>query len=261
MSNFMRPIRKRLAALLLLFTSYGAAEPVKVKYAEGSLHAFMLLRTQEGKVIAVGDLDQTVQGAKVTARLSFHFQDGSIREQTTVFSQRGVFRLLSDHILEKGPAFKNSVDVWINCPSGQVKVRDMKDGPQRVTTHHVDIPADLANGIVPTLIKNFPDNAKRTLTMVIATPKPRVVKLVVTPERQDLFSVAGQKYTAKEHVLKVDIGGVAGAVAPVVGKQPPDTYLWIYEGETPVFVKSLGPLYAEGPIWQVELAAPTWGKH
>jgi len=54
------------------------------------------------------------------------------------------------------------------------------------------------------------------------------------------------------------IGGVAGVVAPLVGKQPPETHVWILEGEAPAFLKFEGPLYEGGPIWRIELTNPTW---
>jgi len=51
-----------------------------------------------------------------------------------------------------------------------------------------------------------------------------------------------------------------GLVAPLVGKQPADTHVWILGGEAPAFVKSEGPLYVGGPIWRIELASPIWPK-
>ena len=62
------------------------------------------------------------------------------------------------------------------------------------------------------------------------------------------------------YALKVDIGGVAGLVAPLVGKQPPDSHVWVLGGEAPAFVKSEGPMFADGPIWRIELVAPVWPR-
>jgi len=254
-----------LIVVSLLAVGRSAAEPIHVKYVEGTLHGFMVLRTEDGKTIAVGGVDQTVQGARVTTTLKFHFEDGSEYEETTIFSQRSVFRVLSNHQLTKGPAFKKPMEIWIDCLGGQVKVREIHndnkddDKESKVTTYHINIPADLANGISPTLMKNFPDDSQRTLPILAATPKPRIVKLVVTPESDDSFSFAGTKYKAKQFLAKVEIGGIAGAVAPVVGQQPPDSHVWILKGEAPIFLKSSGPLAAGTPVWQIELAGPAWG--
>jgi hypothetical protein len=94
--------------------------------------------------------------------------------------------------------------------------------------------------------------------MVVATPKPRLVKLVITPHGEDSFSAGGSAHKATHYVVKVEIGGIAGAVAPLVGKQPADTHVWILGGEAPAFVKSEGPLYDGGPIWRIELTSPVW---
>jgi hypothetical protein len=265
MYDFMDPLGKAviLIAISLATVCHSAAEPIRVKYVEGTVHAFMLLRTEEGKTIATGGVDQTVHGARVTTTLKFHFEDGSEYEETTIFSQRSVFRVLSNHLLTKGPSFKEPMEAWIDCLSGQVKVRELQAGKEdKITTHHINIPADLANGIEPTVIKNFPDDSQRTLTMLVATPKPRIVKLVVTPEGDDSFSIEATKYkaSAKQYLVKVEIGGVAGAIAPVVGKQPPDIHLWVLKGEAPIFLKSTGPLAVGAPVWQIELASPAWGR-
>ena len=55
-------------------------------------------------------------------------------------------------------------------------------------------------------------------------------------------------------------GGVAGVVAPLVGKQPPDSHVWVLEGEAPAFVKSEGPLAMGGDSWRIELVSPVWPK-
>jgi hypothetical protein len=76
-----------------------------------------------------------------------------------------------------------------------------------------------------------------------ATPKPRLLKVQISPQGEDFFSVGGSKRMAMHYVLKVEIGGIAGVIAPLLGKKPPDIDVWILGGEAPAFVKSEGPLY------------------
>jgi hypothetical protein len=45
-------------------------------------------------------------------------------------------------------------------------------------------------------------------------------------------------------------------VAPLVGKQPPDTHVWVLEGDAPAFIGSEGPLGTDAPPWRLELASP-----
>jgi len=47
---------------------------------------------------------------------------------------------------------------------------------------------------------------------------------------------------------------------PLVGKQPPDSHVWILGGEAPAFVKAEQPPYNEGPVWRIELTSPVWPK-
>ena len=75
---------------------------------------------------------------------------------------------------------------------------------------------------------------------------------------RDPFAVGGSPRRATHYVLKANIGGIAGLIAPLVGKQPPDSHVWVLEGEAPAFVKSEAPLYLGGPLMITELASPTW---
>jgi hypothetical protein len=84
------------------------------------------------------------------------------------------------------------------------------------------------------------------------------VRLAITPQGEDPFSIGGSTRKATHYVVKVEIGVAAGLVTTLLGKQPPDTHVWILGGEAPAFVKSEGPLYLGGPIWRIELASPMW---
>jgi hypothetical protein len=262
------PVRTRALAILLICVClfYGVppltASPVAVRYKVGLLHGFLVLSTLDGTPIAEGDLTQIPHGDRITSRLTFHFKDGSQQEETTVFSQGGYFRLISYHLVQKGPAFPHPMDVSVTAATGQVTVQYTdNDGKQKVANEHLKLPPDLANGLVPMLLGNLrPDAPQIEFPMVVATPKPRLVKLVVTAQGSEPFTVAGSGREAIHYAVKIDIGGVAGAVAPIVGKQPPDTHIWILGGEAPVFVKSESLSYSGGPIWRIEQVAPVWPR-
>ena len=243
----------------LLWASAVLGQTVTVRHAEGLVHGFLTLKTLEGTPLADGDLIQTSRGDRVTTRLVFHFKDGSIHDETAVYSQRQHFRLISNHLVQKGPAFPQPLDMSIDGASGQVTVRYSDDGQQKVETEHIDVPPDLANGVILTLLKNVQSGAPpKTISFVAATPKPRLVKLAITAAGDDPFSTGGTTRKATHYVLKVEIGGISGILAPLVGKQPPDSHVWILGGEAPAFVKSEQPLYSGGPLWRIELASPVW---
>src|SRR5580704_6172638 len=97
--------------------------PVAVLHTEGLVHGFLVLRTLEGDALADGDVTQIARGDRVTSHLVFRFKDGSVNEETVVFSQRQSFRVVSDHLLQKGPAVKRPMEVSIDGLTGQIMVR------------------------------------------------------------------------------------------------------------------------------------------
>jgi hypothetical protein len=256
-------VRNRMIGIvlpLLLRSALASGDSVAVRHSEGIVHGFLVLRTLDGKRIADGDLIQRAQGARVTSRLTFHFTDGSISDETAVFSQKGHFRLISDHTVQKGPSFPMPLEMSIDVASGDVTVRYTDDkGKQNEEKEHLDLPPDLANGLILTLLKNVnPAAPPKTLSYVAATPKPRLVKLELTSTGKQRFSTGGMRRSATHYVLKVDIGGLSGLIAPLIGKQPPDSHVWILGGAAPAFVKSEQPFFMGGPLWRIELVSPVW---
>ena len=221
------------------------------------MHGFLALRTLDGKRLVDGEMTQVAEGDRVTSSLIFRFRDGSVYDDTTIFSQRGTFRLLSDHLIQRGPSFKQPVDALIDASTGHVKVRYTEDkGKEKVVAQRLELPADVANGLLFTLMKDVkPSVPRTTVSMVATTPKPRLVKLAILPHGEEPFTIGSFRHKAMHYVVKVEIGGAAGFLARLMGKQPPDTHVWVLGGEAPAFVKSEGPLYAGGPIWRIQLAS------
>jgi hypothetical protein len=255
-------VRVTTALLIALLCSTGLrAEPIRVRQAEGLVHGFLTMRLVDGTLVANGDLIQTASGSRVTTRLVFRFKDGSVLDETAVYSQRGTFRLLTDHLVQKGPTFTHPVDMTVDTSSGQVTVRYVDEGKEKVETEPMKLPPDLANGITLTLLKNVrPTALPESLSMVVATPKPRLVKLKISTAGNEPFSTGSAGRTATHYIVKIDIGGLTGLIAPLIGKQPPDTHVWILQGTAPAFVKSEGPMFLGGPIWRIELASPAWPR-
>jgi len=253
---------KFLALILtyvVVFCSLLRADPIVVRHPEGVSHGFLVLRTIAGKTIATGDLIQEVKGDEVTSELVFHFKDGSIHDETTVFSQHHTFHLLTDHLIQKGPSFPHPIEVSIDASKGEVHIRSMEDGKEKVATEHVDVPEDSANGMILTLLKNIsPEISETKVSMITTSSKPQRVTLAISPGDQQAFKIGGVTRKATNYRVKVEIGGVKGMIAPIVGKQPPDTHVWILNGRAPTFLRSEGTLYQGGPIWRIELANVEW---
>jgi hypothetical protein len=240
------------------------AQSVTVRYREGVGHGFLVLRTPDGKPLADGESTQIAQGDNVTSRMSFKFTDGSVYEQTTTFSQRGTFRLLKDHVVQKGPQFKPPMETSIDATTGEVTVR-YTDGhrKKRVLTERLKLPSDVANGLLFTLLKDVePSVPQTTVSYVAATPKPRLVHLELIPQDQEPFSIGSYSHKAFRYMVKVKIGGVAGLIARLAGKQPAPMQAWVLAEGAPAFVRFDGPLYSGGPACRMEVAIPAaWPDH
>ena len=236
------------------------AAPVLVRHVVGTMHGFLDLRSEDGKVVASGDLVQVPSGGNISAQLTFHFTDGSIDDETTVFSQRHTFQLITYHHIQKGPTFPHPIDLMIDTRTQQVTVHSQsKDGKDEVKTRHMHLPPDLADGLVSDIIENIrPGAAETRIPVLAATPDPRIVTLVIAPRAEDPYSLAGSSRKGMHYEIKIEIGGVAGIVAPMICKQPPNIQVWIIGGTAPSFLKEQGPLYPDGPVLTMELVSPTW---
>jgi len=252
------PFNAFTIALFLTFALPIGGEPVTVHRIQGYVHGFVVLKDLNDKVLASGNLTQTPSGGRVSTKFVLNFKDGSLYEETAVYLQRHVFHLLSYRQVEKGPSFKTPETLSFDTSTGNVTVEYTdKEGKAKVAAEQLSLPDDLANGILSMLIANVDPAVETTLSMVVSTPKPRLVKLKISASGEDFYSVAGSRGKATRYTIKVDIGGVTGVVAKVAGKAPPPMYMWV-AASGPAFLKSEGPLYEDGPVWRIELASPSW---
>src|SRR5262249_4704281 len=138
--------------------------------------------------IADGDLLQHSNGNRVTSRLVFRFHDGSIHDEEAVFSQRGQFRLLTDHLIQRGPSFPRALDLTIDASTGVARVRYQDGEDWKVDETHLELPSDVANGLILTLLKNVrPGMPPKSVAFVAATPKPQVITLKISAAGDDGF--------------------------------------------------------------------------
>lgn len=243
----------RIALLVVLSLSILRAETVPVRFPQGTAHGFLIIHNEQGRTIASGDSIQVVQGDHISTRLVFHFRDGSIDDETALYTQQKEFRLISDHHIQKGPSFPKPMDMLVEANGNVTTKITAKDGTEKVTRDHLDLPRDIANGLVSVYLQNLPARSPGiSVGMVVSTPKPRLVTLAIGPVGDVAVHIGGVRRKAMDYRIRVQLGGLAGVIAPIIGKQPKDIDLLILEGEAPVFLREIGQFYADGPIWQVE---------
>jgi hypothetical protein len=247
----MRPLLT--ASLLLLALAFAVpvdADPVAVRYTEGVTRGFPVLRANTGEVLAHGDLVQVARDDRVESRLVFRFRDGSIYDETVTFSQRNVFTLLAYRIVQRGPSFPESLDARVDRATGryEVKYRADQDSAEELLTGHTELPADVYNGLLGTLLKNLEPGRSQTVTIVAFTPQPRVVKMLLRPAAQEPVTMGATAVPATRYHIKPQLGLLASLLITDL----PDVKTWIAQGEAPAFLKFEGPLYFMGPIWRID---------
>lgn len=240
-----------LALFLACFwPAMAAAAPVAVRFSEGVTRAFPVLRTLDGEKLAHGDLIQISRGDRVESRLVFRFKDGSIHDESVVFSQQGAFRLLAYRIVQRGPSFPETIDASIDRETGryQVRYKADDDSPEETLKGRYEMPDDVYNGMLSVVIKNLPPRSGEMVSIVAFTPKPRAVKLQLSPVAEERMQVSDLAMQCIRYAVRPQLGLFASLLVTDI----PDIRMWILPGDAPAFLRAEGPLYFMGPIWRID---------
>lgn len=236
------------------------AAPIPVRFAEGVTHGFLLLRSLDGALLATGDLLQVVRGGEVEKRTVFQFQDRSTFDESVVFTQQGVYVMKSYRLRQSGPRFDEELEVTLERAGSKyrVKTTNHEGGGERTLQGTLELPSDVYNGMIPTVVKDLPKGAGETVHYVAFTPEPRLIQLQLTPAGEQPVLVGALAKTAVRYAVKPQLGTWATLFAKLLGRMPPDQHLWILPDDAPAFVRFEGPLYPTGPVWRIELTSPRW---
>jgi hypothetical protein len=247
-------------AMALLWPWPIAAAPVAVRFAEGVTHGFLQLHTVDGGLIASGDLLQIARGGDVESRMVFHFKDGSLFDETVVFTQQRVFAMRSYHLVQRGRAFAEDTEISLQRASGKyyVKTKSHADGREEAIDGTLDLPPDVYNGMVTTVVKNLAKGASATVHLVAFTPKPLLIELELEPVGEHKMKVGQLAATATHYVFKPHPGPWLELFAKLLGRMPSDYHVWIVTEGAPAFARFEGPLNPTGAVWRIELVSPRW---
>jgi hypothetical protein len=238
------------------------AEPISVRHTQRPTHRFMEARSESGKIIASCEFSQVVQVDVVTMRLTYKFVDGSIDDETTTYRQQGTFRLVRNHHIQKGPFFAKQVDFTVEAATGVATSRTAdKNGNIHVESHRIDLPNDLANGFVGTLLLNSRQNtAPFRVGMLAPVAGGRLIRLLISPDGEQPFHTGGQTRQATVFRIHPELGGIVGVIASLIGLQPKDVMVWVLESEEPAVVRIVGQLGGYGPVVSSELEGTSFAK-
>ena len=150
------------------------------------------------------------------------------------------------------------LDFSIDVGSGRVLLK-ITDPNSRQTSQdtHVDLPPDLSNGMLLSLLTNLrPGPAPVSVSYLAPYGKPRLVRLLISVAGRQRFTVGGLHRSATDFLVKPELGGLTGVVAPMLGKQPASGHVWITGGEAPAFIRDEHQFFEDGPLWTIEQVAP-----
>jgi len=238
------------------------AEAIFVRHTQHPTHRFMLARSEAGKIIASCEFSQAVQGDEVTMRLTYKFVDGSIDDETTTYRQQGTFRLVRNHHVQRGPFFVRPVDFTVEAATGVATSRRAdKNGNIHVESNRIDLPDDLANGFVGTVVLNAArDTTPFRVGLLAPIGDGRLIQLLISSEGVQPFHMTGQALSATVFRIHPELGGVVGVIARLIGLQPKDVMVWVLEGEEPAVVRIVGQLGGYGPVVSSELEGTSFAK-
>ncbi|MGA8938069.1 MAG: hypothetical protein WB439_02785 [Acidobacteriaceae bacterium] len=260
--NYCRILRAAGVAALCCFATFAQGQnQVAVKHGVGALHGFLVIRSEGGRYLGYGELSEFATGDRAMVHMVYRFRDGSLDDETTEFTQGKTYQFVNDHHIQRGRFFPKPSDITVEA-GGKVTMQSVeKDGKAKVDTDQMDIPADFSNGMVGTILQNVPaDAGEFKLGMIVAAGKARAIRLDITPDGEGSFRIAGVARKAKIFCVKPELGGIAGVIAPLIGKQPGNVYIWVLEGETPMIVRIVGPLAEGTASVSIELAGATFAK-
>ena len=120
------------------------------------------------------------------------------------------------------------------------------------------MPADLYNGMALVLLKNLADGEKASGQMAVFTPKPRLISMDLSPEGEEKVPLGGTALTVRRYLVKLQIVGLTGVIASLIGKDPPDSRYWLATGEVPAVREIRRRDVLERPRWRIEMTAPEW---
>ena len=136
-----------------------------------------------------------------------------------------------------------------------------KNGEIHVEGEHVDLPCDVANGFVGTLLLNVLPNATPfRVGMQAPVGGGRLIHILISPEGEQPFQTGGQTLKATVFRIHPELGGIVGVIAQLIGLQPKDVMVWVLKGEEPAGVRIVGQLGGYGPVVSSELEGGSFGK-
>jgi len=260
-----RVFRCGLSTLLVLWAlsvaGHGQAAPIAVRFPEGATHGYLTVRDESGSRLADGELIQRMRGHLVEAHLLFRFKDGSVHDERVTFTQHRVFMLQTYTLEQRGPSFPSPVSLSLDRKSGAYRVQSLDAEPATIlSSGRLDLPPDVCNGMVLTLLRNLPPGGEETVHVVAFTPDPKIVPLRLAPGNTSTVRIGDLAKEVTQYILEPKLARLTALFGKLLGKLPAEFHyrVWLLTDDVPAFAGFEGPLYLHGPTWRIEQNMPSF---
>jgi hypothetical protein len=233
--NRLSPALLPLCALLLSFPTRG----VPLRYPQADLHGFPSMSDQSGKLIADGELTQKLKGDRLLVHAVWRFKDGRIAVEDDQLRlkpelSQDTFRWVERH----GKRELRRIEV--DFRTGRATVTHYKDGKPETWNEKLDLPAGKAfTGYSTALaVSQLRDEladkeARRELTFVAFTPKPRTVSLEISRSQGVRIRAAGRELAADLYTLHPNL---PFPISLFAGAK--DAHLWFTHSAPPALLRA-----------------------
>ena len=145
-------------------------------------------------------------------------------------------------MFKRDHSFLIPLQVFIDARTGHVSTRTTgKDGKGEFSTPILNCRSTSPMAWFPLSLKTWAGPTQKQSPWSSPRPGP-LVQLVISKIGEDNYSLVGFTRKATHYEIKIELGGIAGVVAPLIGKAPPNIEIWAVTGEAPTFVGTRPPL-------------------
>jgi hypothetical protein len=231
------------------------AHAVPLRWPEGTLRGFPVVRDASGRQIATGTLTQWIEDGKLHVTATYDFEDGRVVEEQTVLQQHPELAQLRWSWEErKGTEVERSYSIDFTTGHAVVHKRGEDDRDDTLDDARKLGHAFAGVGFMYAVKNLAPDLEKGgeiELTAVAFTPKPRTVTVSVRRDQEGSLVMGGRTLAAERFVVHPQIP--LAFIANLCVKAP-DQYLWFYRPSPPAFLRADIPLAEPSdPIIRIEV--------
>ena len=191
-------------------------------------------------------------------RLVFRFLDGSLHDETVVFSQKPVLTLVSYTLVQQGPSFPLKLHASFERKTKSYTVRSQKEGQEteQVFVGELDLPPDVYNGLTVMVLKNLPPDRTETIHIVAFMPEPELYEVEILAKGKETLRAGQLRKQVRQYELNPKLSTMTRFFAKLFGKTIPAYHVWILADDIPAFVRFEGPLCDRWTSWRIELGTP-----